>query len=96
MIAVTATFKTKQGREEEFIAEMKQLAKSVKDNEPGAIDYTIHRSQKSQSVFLIYEKYESDGALKAHMAAPHFQNAAKKLPELLDGPMQLDVYEIVG
>ena len=95
MMVVTAILKAKAGKEEELIGEMKSLVKAVKENEPGALDYTFHRSQKDPSAFMIYEKYKDGEAFQAHATAPHFQEAAKKLPNLLDGGMAIEMYAVV-
>jgi quinol monooxygenase YgiN len=74
---------------------MKVLAKAVKEKEPGALEYVFHRSQKNPAMFMVYEKYKSGEAVQAHMTAPHFQEAAKKLTHLLEGGMNIDTYIVI-
>ncbi|OGP58333.1 MAG: hypothetical protein A2V67_03990 [Deltaproteobacteria bacterium RBG_13_61_14] len=95
MIVLAATLKAKAGKEDELIAAMKKLVAAVRQNEPGALDYTLHRSKKDPATFLVYEKYRDDAAMKAHMGSVHFQEASKKFGELLAGPPGLEMFEVV-
>jgi len=95
MIAIVATMKAKSGKENELIAIMKGLVKAVRENEPGALDYTFHRSHKDASSFLVYEKYKDGEAMQAHMAAPHFQQAAQKMGDLLDGVLGIETFDVM-
>ena len=95
MIVITAVLTAKAGKEDELIEAMKGLVKKVRENEPGAIEYAFHRSQKDPSVFMVYERYQDGDAVKAHMTAPHFQAAAAKFGDLLDGGMGLETYQMI-
>ena len=95
MVVVIATLKAKSGKEDELIAAMTDLVKSVRENEPGTLDYTFHRSKKDASTFMVYEKYKDDEAIQAHMAAPHFREAGKKMAGLLGGAPVIDTYEVI-
>ena len=95
MIVIVATMKAKAGKENELMENVKGLTKAVREKEPGNLEYVFHRSQKDPSVFMFYEKYQSGDAVRAHMTAPHFQDAAKKLPQLLDGGMSIETYEVL-
>ena len=95
MVVISAVLKVKAGKEETLVEEMKALAKAVKENEPDTLDYVLHRSQKDPLTFMIYEKYKSGQAVQAHMTSAHFQAAAKKFPELLDGGMAIEMYDVI-
>jgi len=95
MIVLWATLKVKPGKEDELIAAMRKLVAAVRQNEPGALDYTLHRSRKDPAIFQVYEKYRDDAALKAHMGSAHFQEAGKKFGNLLAGPPGLEMFEVV-
>jgi quinol monooxygenase YgiN len=95
MIVITAALKAKPGKDGELVSVMKELTAAVKANEKDTLDYTLHRSQKDPLLFLVYEKYRSPEAMKAHMASPHFQAAAKKLAGILDGGLGVEMYEVV-
>ena len=95
MIVITAALKAKPGKDSEMIAAMKELAAAVKAREKDTLDYTLLRSQKNPLLFLVYEKYRHAEAMKAHLASPHFQAAAKKFAPLLDAPLSAESYEVV-
>jgi len=95
MIVITATLQAKSGKEDELIAVVKDLAEKVRENEPGTLEYTFHRSKKASSSFMFYEKYKDGEAVQAHMASPHFQEAGKKLADLLEGGLGLETYEVI-
>jgi autoinducer 2-degrading protein len=95
MIVITAAMRAKQGKEDELIAAMKELAAAVRKNEPGALDYTFHRAQRDRSLFMVYEKYQDSEAMKAHMGSAHFQNAAKLFGSLLEGGLGIETYEVL-
>jgi len=95
MVVIVATLKAKSGKENELIAVMTDLAKSVRSKEPGTLEYTFHRSQKDAAVFMVYEKYKDGEAVKAHMASPHFQDAGKKMGGLLEGGLGIETYAVI-
>ena len=95
MLVIVATLKAQSGKEDELVAVMTDLVKAVRENEPGALDYTFHRSQKDASTFMVYEKYKDGEAMQAHMAAPHFQEAGKKMGALLEGGLGIETFEVV-
>ena len=95
MIVIVATLKAKAGKEEGIIRNMNALVKAVRINEPGNMEYVFHRSLKTPAVFMVYEKYKSGEAVQSHMSAKHFQDAARKFPETLDGAMTIETYSVI-
>jgi len=41
--------------------------------EPGCIDYDLHRNADDPAMFVLYEGWESQAALDAHMHTAHFR-----------------------
>ncbi len=66
MPSVVATIKVKEDKIEEAKSFIKGLAAEVAANEPGTLSYVFHQRQDDPTVFVAYEKYESDEAFKAH------------------------------
>ena len=95
MIVISATLRAAAGKEDELIALMNDLVAKVKENEPGALDYRFHRSQKDRSMFMVYERYESPEAMQAHMTSAHFQEASKNFGGLVEGGLGIEIYEVV-
>jgi (4S)-4-hydroxy-5-phosphonooxypentane-2,3-dione isomerase len=95
MIVIVASMMAKAGMENELVKVMKELSAEVKSKEPDTLDYVLLRSLKDPLSFLVYEKYRSPDAMKAHLVAPHFQDAAKKLAGILDGGLKAESYSVV-
>ena len=95
MIVICAHLKAKPGKENELIEVMKDLTAAVRSSEPGTIDYVLLRSQKDPVQFMVYEKYRSGEAMKAHLMTSHFQAAAKKLAPILEGGLKAESYNVV-
>ena len=96
MIVISATLRVKEGKEDQFIEMMKELVQKVKDNEPGAIDYILHRSKADQQLFMVYERYKDGDAVSAHMTSEHFQAASGKMKDLLEGGLGIESYEVIA
>jgi quinol monooxygenase YgiN len=44
--------------------------------EPGCLDFVALRGTEDPDSFMLYERYESADAFKAHQASPHFEGIA--------------------
>ena len=44
--------------------------------EPGNLDFVALRGTEDPDSFVLYERYESEDAFKAHQASPHFEGIA--------------------
>jgi quinol monooxygenase YgiN len=44
--------------------------------EPGCLDFVALRGTEDPDSFVLYERYDSAGAFKAHQASPHFEGIA--------------------
>jgi quinol monooxygenase YgiN len=66
MPTVIATIKVHEAKAEEAKTFFKQLAAEVLANEPGTLAYVLNQRKDDPTVFMAYEKYESDAALGVH------------------------------
>ena len=66
MPSVIATIKVKKDKVEEARRFLSGLAAKVLANEPGTKAYVFHQRKDDPSVFVAYEKYDSDEAFKIH------------------------------
>jgi quinol monooxygenase YgiN len=41
--------------------------------EPGCLEYQLHRDPENPLKFLFFERFKNQAALDAHLASPHFQ-----------------------
>jgi quinol monooxygenase YgiN len=57
--------------------------------EPGCVGYDLHESNTEPGLFLFYETWKSDADLDAHFKMPHMLAFLAKVPELVEGPIEL-------
>jgi len=95
MIALVATMTARKGKEEELLAAMKGLVAEVRAKEEGTLEYVLHRAQGDPATLMVYEKYRDADAMNLHMVTPHFQAAAGKLAELLEGGLGVKSYDVI-
>ena len=94
-IAVVAMLKAKPGKEEALGKTLgKLVSPSRKDD--GCISYDLHRSSDDHSVFIFYERWESKEMLDQHLTQPHLTALGKKAGELMDGPSDIKILEILS
>ncbi len=58
--------------------------------------YTLHRSQKDPSLFLLYEKYKDKDALSYHSSTPYFKELFNVVGPLLDGTPGIEMYDEIA
>ncbi len=61
--------------------------------ETGCLKYAFHQSTEDKHVFVMIEKWASKEALDQHLKTPHILELFKKLPNLLERPMQIQTYK---
>ncbi|MBP7585140.1 MAG: antibiotic biosynthesis monooxygenase [Spirochaetes bacterium] len=87
MITLIATLKVKEGKMDEAVALLKEIAPKVKESEPGCLEYLPHRVKGDDSAIIFYEVYSDKEALKAHSA--NLMNTLGKLLPLLEPGMDI-------
>lgn len=94
MVTIAAIMKVNEGKGAEFEKEFLQLqAKVLK--EPGTVAYVLHRSVDDMGKYFVYEKYESDEALKYHTSTEHFKTFFQKMGTFLKGNPEVGFYQEV-
>ncbi|ACN15912.1 conserved hypothetical protein [Desulforapulum autotrophicum HRM2] len=94
-IAVVAVLKAKTGKEDALEEALGRLV-SPSRKDDGCISYDLHRNFDDRSVFIFYERWESKESLDQHLAQPHFTAFGEKAGELLDGPSDVKILEILS
>jgi len=94
-VGVIATLKVQDGKEADFEAVFRDLAKAVRANEPGNKLYQVCRSRKDKSTYVVMEIYESDDALKAHGASDHFRTIGAGLGPTLAGRPDIQYFDAI-
>jgi len=80
-IIVTAVLKSKEGYEEQLLAELKKVQKGSTE-EAGCIQYTIHQSIEDQT-FVLYEIWKDLQAVEIHNETVHYQEYRKNTADLV-------------
>ena len=96
MVTVIATVEVKDGKMEETIHVLKEMVQKVKSTEPGTLEYFPHtvKGRKFKNTIVIYEKYENEDALRAHMG--NLAKLTEKFVKLLKPGLDFKTcYEIV-
>jgi quinol monooxygenase YgiN len=78
MITLIATLKVKEGKMDEAVKVLKEIAPKIKQEEPGCLEYMPHTVRGEDNMLIFYEKYRDKDALKAHS-----NNMSKSLQKLL-------------
>ena len=91
-IIVLAHARARNGGEALLEKTMRAMVKPTHAEE-GCLKYAFHQSTEDKQTFVMIEKWSSKEALDRHLKTPHIQELFKKLPALIQKPMQVQVYK---
>ncbi len=94
-VGIIATIKVQDGKDKDFEAVFRDLAKAVRTNEPGNKLYQLCKSRKDANTYVVMEIYESDEALKAHGASEHYKTIGAGLGPTLAGRPDIHYLDVV-
>jgi quinol monooxygenase YgiN len=83
LLTVIAHMRAKPGKEAELRRELEALVGPT-SKEDGYVNYNLHVSRGDPGVFYLYENWESEAHLDAHLQQPHLERFAGLLGDLLD------------
>jgi quinol monooxygenase YgiN len=95
MITIVATIRVKPGSEARAREILLALIAPTR-NEPGCINYDLHQRADSPCTFLVYENWNSEPELNAHMQAAHVQRALGDIGPLLDGAPDMARFDMLS
>jgi quinol monooxygenase YgiN len=84
VIAILAQFKLKPEKQAEAEAALAEMVAAVEANEPGAVLYIAHRSQRDPTLITFFEAYADGDAFTAHTQTPHMANLQRVLAQVAD------------
>lgn len=87
-IHVVAELVARSGREDELRALFAPFAEASA-REPGCLEYTLMEDEARPGRFLTHERWESEDAMKAHLATDAIRALGAKLPDLLAQPLSI-------
>lgn len=93
-LRVVAHARAKEGKR----AELQEVFEGLVDPtraEDGCLDYELLSSLDDDRAFTFFEEWTDRAALDAHLASPHVRAANRRLPELLDGEVDIRMYRSV-
>ena len=88
MKIVTAKVWMQPGKSEEFLEAYRWMQALVLED-PGAIQYTLHRSTENPNEFIFYERYENEEAFAYHLSTEHFKKFAATIDPLMSVPGEI-------
>ena len=73
MQALVVTFRIKPAHIAAFNSAITDNARASRETEPGCRQFDVCRDQIDPQLFFLYELYDDDAAIEAHMQSGHFQ-----------------------
>ena len=84
MTTILAQFKIQPGKEDEAEKAISEMVAAVEANEPGALTYIMHRSQKDPGEITVFEVYADAEAFNAHGQTSHMATLRSGFGPLFD------------
>jgi (4S)-4-hydroxy-5-phosphonooxypentane-2,3-dione isomerase len=78
MLALVVEFHIKPAHVDAFDRAIVENARLSRETEPGCHQFDVCRDSADPKLFFLYELYDNDDAIQAHLRTPHYQamNAA--------------------
>lgn len=91
MITISAQIPSAEGHSDDLVKVFKEYGpKFLKD--PGCKMYKVVKRVDNPNLFLCYEQYENEEALKFHSSAPHFLEMFGAMKPFLGGKPEIYMY----
>ncbi len=72
MLALIVEFRIKPGHVDTFARAIVENARASRDTEPGCRLFDVCRDPADAQVFFLYELYDDEAAIQAHLQSAHF------------------------
>jgi (4S)-4-hydroxy-5-phosphonooxypentane-2,3-dione isomerase len=72
MQALVVEFRIKSEFVGDFAAAIEDNAKASRETEPGCRQFDVCRDLADESLFFLYELYDDEAAIQAHLQSAHF------------------------
>jgi quinol monooxygenase YgiN len=69
---MVARWRPREGEAEKIETILRELATAIRQ-EPGNVQFTVHRGRDDTDEFLLYEVYASEEAFREHQLTKHFK-----------------------
>ena len=94
-LRVFAFVRAKPGHEEAVKDGLIALVEPTR-REAGCLTYDLHLRRDDPRSFMFFERWESPEALEAHRTAPHMKEVYARIGELLEGPAEVVVGDLLA
>ena len=94
-VSVIAQVKAQKGKEAALKKELTALI-ALSRSEPGCITYVLHQSMEDKTCFVFYENWVNKKDLEEHLKKPYIKTFMEKAEKLLDGPVKINLWEMIG
>jgi quinol monooxygenase YgiN len=72
MLALVVEFRIRAQHIEAFDGAIRANARASLDTEPGCRQFDVCRDPTDPALFFLYELYDDEAAIQAHLRSPHF------------------------
>jgi quinol monooxygenase YgiN len=86
MHVLTAILRARPGHGETVLAALLDVAAHVRAHEPDTLGFHVARSEADPLVFVTYERFRDEGAMRRHNDGPGSKAFFEVCGDLLDGP----------
>lgn len=93
-LTLVAFIRAKTGMEEELGRRLQALVAPTRE-EPGCINYHLHRSNEEPALWMLYENWRSRRDLDLHFETPYLRDFLGSAEELLAEEMDLRFFSQV-
>lgn len=91
-VCVHVFFKARSGREEAAEEQLRWLADTSR-RDAGCIQYDMHHRAEEPGRFMLYEQWESQEKLDAHLKMEYLADFREKSKDVLDGAPDVTVWK---
>lgn len=94
-LTLVAFIRAKTGMEEELGQRLQALVVPTRE-EPGCINYNLHRSNDDPALWMLYENWRSRRDLEQHFETPYLRGFLERAEEVLGEEMDLRFFSPVS
>lgn len=94
-VSVVARVKAVKGMEERVRQECLALVAPSR-TDAGCINYDLHQSEDDPALLLFYENWTSKEDLDRHLDAAHSLRFDERTEGMLDGPVEITLWEMIS
>ncbi len=95
MLTIVAFAQAKPGKEKELEKALLELV-SLTRKEAACVNYDLHRHLGKPGMFVFYENWADKAGLEQHRKSQHITDFRAKAEDLLAGPLQVELCEMVS